>query len=280
MIGPRRSRFVPTSVGRSHDFRIAAGYTACGRRFGPSRSQPLMSRMITEDDLKDFPADRSLAFLRFERLRGRLEEAQQIAHENEGTDRYEFDYMSSVLAAAGEYEIQELMGYEMPLVQDGDARAKCRQFRLRAEHVAMRLLIRHSHHTNEYSVAFDAATKERLRHHLGQIRIAVDKLEVSDAKRDRLYTRIEALQLEIDRDRTRIESLAALIAEAADGAEPVLRVAEKIAGIFGKAKQIADEQARLPAPKQPKRIEGPKKQIAAPRKPKQTFKQLDDEIPF
>jgi hypothetical protein len=44
-----------------------------------------------------------------------------------------------------------------------------------------------------YSVALDSATKSKIRHHLQQIKDIVDRLEVSERKKEALYSKINAL---------------------------------------------------------------------------------------
>jgi hypothetical protein len=246
-----------------------------------------MTGMITEDELLNLPEDPELAFVHFERLaRARLDKALSNAHPEANTERYELDYMSNVLGAAKAYDIESLTAWMLPHVNENDVWVTCRQFRADAEHVAIQLHIKHTRQLRQFSVKFDAAAKEKLRHHLAQMRAMVDKLELAHAKKEGLFKRINALEQEIDRDRTRYEMLAALLvdasddlANAADRWVPTLRA---IAGIFRKSKEIEDEQrGQLPSPKEPKRIEPPRSPLVAPKKARNGFeKKLDDEIPF
>jgi hypothetical protein len=238
-----------------------------------------MTTMITEAELIGLPEEPELAFVHFERLaRARLDEAVSNAHPEMVTDRYELDYMSNVLGAAKAYEIAELVDWTLPRVSDDGVWVTCRQFRADAEHVAIQLHIKHARRLRQFSVKFDAAAKEKLRHHLAQMRSMVDKLEVSPAKRERLFSRINALEQEVDRDRTRYEMLAALLvdgsedaATAADRWVPTLRT---IASIFRKSKEAEDERlSQLPAPKERKRIEAPREQTEQPKPPPARLRQ-------
>ena len=132
-----------------------------------------------------------------------------------------------------------------------------------------------------YSVRLDAPAKIKLRHLLSEIREAVAALDVSVTKKDRLYARINALQDEVDRERTREQAFGALMIEACDDIgeaakllEPVVRIIERVGAAIGVAKRAEDARPKLPRPKEPKRIEA--------RKPaKKSFdKDLDGEIPF
>ena len=96
------------------------------------------------------------------------------------------------------------------------------------------------------------------------MRAMVDNLDLSFAKKGRLFNRINALQQEIDRDRTRYEMLAGLVVDGSDNLAQVadrwLPTLQAIVNVFRTSKETEDEQrARLPTPKQPKRIEPPKR---------------------
>jgi len=54
----------------------------------------------------------------------------------------------------------------------------------------------------------------------------VEKLEISDGKKEALFDRIAALENEVDKDRTRLEAYGALVIEAA--------------GVLGEAAQKAE----------------------------------------
>src|SRR5262249_2515394 len=148
-----------------------------------------------------------------------------------------------------------------------------------ARYYRERLQIRHGRRTQGYSVKFDAPTKQKLRHHLQQMRELVDKVEVEQKKKEALFSKINALQEEVDRDRTRLESFADLTVTAAGildtALEPINKILNSIARVIHGAQQ--EEQKQLPAPRKPKQIEGPK-EAKAPQGGKRG--DMDDEIPF
>ncbi len=142
------------------------------------------------------------------------------------------------------------------------------------EHYRIILSIRNGRRVQGYSVQFDAATKEKLRHHLRQMRELVDKCEIEQDKKEALFSKINSLQDEVDRDRTRLDAFADLAIEASGvldvALEPVNKILTSIARVFWGAQK--EEAKRLPAPRPRKQIEGP----SATRK----HGDLDDEIPF
>jgi hypothetical protein len=142
------------------------------------------------------------------------------------------------------------------------------------------LEIRHGRRMQGYSVRFDAATKVRVQHHIEQLRGIFEKLEVEQDKREALFNRLNELQKEVDRERTRFDAYAALAVEVAgvigDAVEKskVLDVLNAIAKVIWGSKK-EEETKRLPAPSTPKRIEAPRVPTPSVRKG-----DMDDEIPF
>jgi hypothetical protein len=123
-------------------------------------------------------------------------------------------------------------------------------------------------------------TKQKIRHHLAQLKELTGKLEISTAKREAIYARILALEMEMERERTRLEVVAALVLETATVAgevgeklEPWRKWVDSIANLFGLAKDKDSQHPSLPAPEDRKRLDPPKRQLPSPTPD-------DSEIPF
>ncbi len=145
--------------------------------------------MISEEDAATHvglkPEQR---FYLTERLaRDRLANARQEAGRNGSPEYDEFDYVIEVMAAAEAFGIPELHGWRLPSHSDDEAQAICRNFRAEATKVSQKLMLKYagvpSHDPN--TVALDAATKERLRFHLGQVRAIIDTDPMPDWKKTR-----------------------------------------------------------------------------------------------
>ena len=97
-----------------------------------------------------------------------------------------------------------------------------------------------------------------------------------------LFGKLNELQSEVDRERTRFDAFAALAIEAGgvvgDVVEKsnILKLLDSIAKVFWGSKK-EEETKRLPAPTPPKRLEPPR---APASKPAPRKGDLDDEIPF
>jgi hypothetical protein len=124
---------------------------------------------------------------------------------------------------------------------------------------------------------------------LSQIKDAVDKLEVPEAKREALYRRISDLENEVDRDRTRFGAYSALLLEAAATTgkaarklKPLMKLLQPITILLAIAKESENAQLRLPPAPALKRLEPPRLNLPSPEPepPNQPLNDLDDDIPF
>jgi hypothetical protein len=226
---------------------------------------------------EDLPRDPEEAFLHLERqFRDECEERARSVAQDESPNIHYVHYMASVIAAIQELGLEAQFNKPLPTIGETtydtylDFGKDVRYYRTRLE-------IRHGRRVQGYSVKFDAATKDRLRHHLKQMRGLVDKAEVEWDKKEALFSKINALQEEIDRDRTRLDALADLTVTAAGildtALEPINKILNNVARVFHGAQQ--EEQKRLPAPTPRKQIEGPKENPQGGKRG-----DMDDEIPF
>lgn len=238
--------------------------------------------MIDEQDVAALAGlGREQKFCMIEQLaRRKLSDARRFAGPNDWPEITEYDYAVSVSAAAAEFGITDLADFELPWPSDPETEDRCKMFRARATRVSQQLLFRHG--TKSTTVSLDASTKEKISHWLKQMREAVQSAEVAQEKKDRLFSLIDELQAEVDRDRTPVHAagelwvtLCTYIGEGAKKAlEPTTPFIERVCGALGLAKSAEDaNQRKLPQAPQPKRIEGPPKSNGFGRA-------LDDEIPF
>jgi hypothetical protein len=244
-----------------------------------------MSETLATYEYPELPLDAEDAFLVLEdRFRRECETAVRHASEHDNVSIYYTDYIAQVLGAAEELRLVEAaFEKEVPAIQDVDFHTY-QNFSKRVKHYRTRLEIRHGRRVQGNSVSFDAPTKAKLHHMLKPVREIFSKLEVGEGKREALFSKLEALEVEIDRNRTRFDAFAALTIEAADVVgeaierSRLLDVLNAIARIFGSAK-TEEETRQLPAPNKPKQIEyqkpGPSKKPAMAERG-----DLDSEIPF
>ena len=186
-------------------------------------------------------------------------------------DRDYYSYMNRVLGAKDELQVKILMEYKPPTL------AMIREIDFlfiagEVDRLRTRVQIRSSIRNKAYSVRFDAATKQKVRHLLNQIKEIVDEVELDDRKKEALYSKINALANEVDRDRTHVQAFGALVVEvagivgeAADKMEPARKWLDSIAKCFGTAKSHEDANPQLAPHREPKKIEPPRKRLPAPK---------------
>ena len=194
----------------------------------------------------------------------------------------------TVQAAAKEYEIEGLQGFDLPWRTEDNCKEKCQMFRDQASGVAQRLLLRHGSRNDPNTVAFDSKTKEKLRFHLSQVRAVIMKDPMPDWQKQEWFEAIAALEAQIDKSRTALVAFLEVAGKALSLSVPISEAIGKLVAIAKEAKLIEAARAMFGAPVTPKQIEGPKaKQLPAPMAKPSTGgfgggfdKALDDKIPF
>jgi hypothetical protein len=245
------------------------------------------------DPYVELPDDPEQAFIFLEEhFRNECDNALKQADQNERVDIYYVRYISNVIAAIEALGIQAAFEREVPSIREVSWETYM-QFSNDVEHYKTKLRIQHAHRTQGYSVRFDQAAKQKLRHYLHEMRAVVDALEVDEKKKNALYTRMNDLQSEIDRDRTRFDAVASLSIAAAGVLGEVMEKSQ-IRGLLNSIERVfwgaqSDAQQQLPAPPKPRQIEGPRTERASQgrtRPPQATAQKgngandLNDEVPF
>lgn len=233
----------------------------------------------------DLPDDHEKAFVYLERqFRSQLDESLRD-NDQGGFDAYcKRKYMSSVIAAAKSLDIPGIADYSAPF-NDREVWDAFEGFETDVLNLTIQIEINHSRRRKKYSVVFDSAERQRIRHYIEQIRTTVEESDIPEGKRDAIFKKLSELTLEIDRDRTRFEVVADAIRGVArlsgdverEGAEPWWKWVKLIFGLIDDAKE-KEPQSSLPAPEERKRLEPPRKQLPPPDKP--FNRNLDDDIPF
>jgi hypothetical protein len=247
-----------------------------------------MSDQFTTYEYTELPIDPEEAFLVLEdRFRRECEMAVRESGEHDNVSVYYTDYIAQVLGAAEELGLVEAaFEQDVPAIQDVDFHTY-QNFSKRVKHYRTRLEIRHGRRVQGHSVSFDAPTKAKLQHLLKPVGEIFSKIDVNERKRESLFSKLRALQAEIDRGRTRFDAFAALTIETADivgeavERSKLLEVLNSVARIFGTAKE-EEKTKQLPAPTKPKQIEHQNRNRTlksnGPLGDKR--RDMDDEIPF
>lgn len=232
------------------------------------------------------PRDPEQAFLLLEKhFRDECEQRIAQMSQDDNIRVFYVDYIAQVLATISELGLTAEFNDRVPAIEDVDYNTYL-NFSKDVKHYRTSLEIRHGRRLQGYSVSFDLATKEHVKHHIGKLRDIFEKLEVEEKKREALLGKLTDLQSEVDRNRTRFDAYAALMIEAAGvmGAavekSGALHLLNAIARVIHGAK-VEEETKQLPAPKPPRQIEPPRAPAPSKKsKPRDFSADPDDEIPF
>ena len=242
--------------------------------------------MITDEELAQLPDDPELAFVAFERIvRARLyEEEQKGEHDQYGTESYRLEYINKVLAAARVYGISALAQWQVPPVNSNIADAYV-QFTSDVDHFTTQIRIANAPRDRRNSVGLDTNTKAKIRHHIEQIKGAIQEADLPEPKRESLYAKLSSFALEVDKKRTNLQAGMAFYIAVCDGIgqgfeklESARKWIDSIATLLGRAKDVEESlRPRLPCSEEQKQLEAPREQS---RPSEQSAGGLDDEIPF
>src|SRR5262245_9941295 len=240
--------------------------------------------MIPEEDF-DAASEGSpeLAFVRLERrFRAAYEQNLRNAENDNGMWRhYTIEYMNHTVAAAKALGLDILEFFTLPSDQDSSVYDQYQRFRQEVDHLTVQIQIAHVRSGPKNSVALEESEKKHLRAYVDAIKGIIDKSSLFPAKKERLYDKINAFLVELDRDRTPLQkihdivlSLANTGGEAVEELEPAWKWVKLAAALLGARQER--EQSKLPPP--PKKLGPPKRKLPAPKKGGSS--DLDDEIPF
>jgi hypothetical protein len=247
--------------------------------------------MISDEELEQLPENPDLAFVGFERImRARVDEQERqelrLAEEGVGfsADSYRREYINKVLAAARVYGIAALESWRIPSVQD-DIMGSYIAFTSEVDNFTTQVRLRNAPRNRQNSVGLDGTIKVKIHHYIGQIRAAIEKADLPEPKRDSLYTKLNSFALEVDKNRTNLQSGMAIYIAVCDGIgqgfqklEPARKLIDSIGTLLGRAKEVEDNfRPALSRPGERKQLEAPRARLASP-EPKRD--NLDGEIPF
>jgi hypothetical protein len=282
---------VPLCIGPRQEARLT--WAGQGRWASPVPGSSLHSCHPGGDAMPDpiyddLPDEEELIFLKLESaFRETCERNVIELQRNEENGYFPAEqylrYMRQTTAIATELQLGILHDVPMPNAEDFSI-SDYRNFLGQVDYWRTVFSVRHARRSSGYSVRFDARTRSIINHHLGQIREIIQRLEVDEWKRDSLLNCLDALQVEIDKNRSGYEvfgafviEISGVLGEAADNLKPVQRLIDSVAGLIWGTKH-AEQTKSLPSRAPRKQIPGPKTE--PPKMPRGKRSDMDDEIPF
>lgn len=232
---------------------------------------------ITDEEMADLPDDDELAFVVYEeRLRART---RNRVSENEGST-LEREYVNHILAFLKVVNIDVPVNREPPY---GDQQfwVWYHQFVQEIDLHSVGVRLAHARGAGSgITTAIYLSEDYRTEIHslLGRVRKVVNAADLPDPKKDDIYDKINALQSEVDRSKTRLDAFLSrwldvtnAAGEGAENLEPVVKLLGHVMKVFGRAKTEHDV-GQLPPPEVTEKLPSP-----ATDQPSQAD---GDEIPF
>ena len=215
--------------------------------------------MISDEALKNLPSDPELAFVEFERI------IRNSITDKNGEIEYgkARQYVNLLYAFIDEHKID--VGIDSTRAISDNTGFYNHILEL-AERFATRVRIRkHRDVSPNFTsvVRFNSDYREQVHEKISLIRKILLAADIREARREELFRKLNALASEVDKEHTTSEALTSIwleatqaIGEGAENLEPVLKLLERIAKIFGKARSEEDVK-ELPAGQVQRLLEGP-----------------------
>lgn len=231
--------------------------------------------MLTDEDWKDLPNDLESAFATLDdRLWEKVEEARTGSY-NLPDDSYHINMR--IVDQAEHMYVQMIKGFvdetslNIDLLSDDDTEEYewnkyFAKFRGKVVYYRARLGARNKaafFAKPGEEVVLSNEFKHEIHTLINRIRKIVNASELDEQKKDSIYSRINELSDEVDRSTTKLGrfkvvwlDMTEAVGEGFENLEPAVKMLERIARIFGKARAETDP-AQLPGPETPKQISGP-----------------------
>jgi len=254
---------------------------------------------ITKEELDDLPDDPRLAFSEFVRLSEHrlLERTAKFNDDSESSWRLveeaRHSFMNIVVAAAKRYQIEPFTTLDVPRIADFGYDTH-RQFKADLDHYMTQLLIENSARGKRDTVFIENKPKDSIRGYLYGLRTCIEKSNLNDSKKEKLFKKLNEFETELDRKRVNILAVTKLTLEILalpggvwESSEMVHKLTTNVLQTVGEAKVAEEESRALPsaapsvALSPPRQEEANPKQLSPPTSSGWALPpNFDDEIPF
>ena len=235
------------------------------------------NKIITDEEMADLPGDSELAFVIYEeKLRSKTRDLDV-----EYPERLDREYANHILAFIDVCNL-EIPVIGQPPINTSDFWDWYNAFIQVIDIHTVKFRLAHARDAGSditTAIYLSEDYKTEIHNLLGRVRKVVNAADLPDAKKDDIYDKINALQSEVDRSKTRLDAFLSrwldvtnAAGEGAENLEPVVKLLGHVMKVFGRAKTEHDV-GKLPPPKVPQKLPSP-----ATDQPPQA--DLDDEIPF
>lgn len=248
---------------------------------------------MTWEDWQDLPEDKGEAFavvvrLSLKKLDKKVNELRaEGLEENEWSLIHDaqYDFMTSMLGVAKNWEVPIFADYEMPEAYNFDSQWN-RRFQADLNHFLAQMAAGQVTRRRELSVELDSKTKSSIRGYIHALKEAIDDSHMTDARKSALRKRLNAFERELDGQRVSIVAISLIAIELLghpgavwQSAELAQKLVSNVLTSLGEGKAAEDDAraAALPPP-QLKITAAPRYETAPARTA--TSYDLNDDIPF
>lgn len=251
---------------------------------------------ITAEEIADAPEDPAMAFAELVGIAERRL-AEQVEPFLDDQDAFykvaeaRHGFMNVAIGLARSFKIEPFASLDVPRRKDFD-NADYVEFKADLDHYLTQLLVDNTIRNRRNSVLLVEKDKERIRVHVHAIKEAIDKADLSAAKRSALHKKLADFEAALEKTRLNLME-ATMFAIAILGlpgavwasADVVGKLTQTVLVIVAEAKVVDDENRRLALPEAPAALMPPRKDDLRPTFGKSKSgaalaEELDDEIPF
>jgi hypothetical protein len=194
--------------------------------------------------------------------------------------------MNVIVAAAKRYEIKPFVSMSV-LTYSNYRETDHRQFKADLDHYVTQLILDKSLRSRQDTVAILPNSKERIRRYVSGLRQCIEQANMTDAKREALFQKLEAFEAELEKRRLNTMMVArfsyfilSMPGTIWASAEITHKLVTSVMQVVAEAKAAEVVTKALPAA-------APPKALSAPREVKQSAfagcafsNDLDDDVPF
>jgi hypothetical protein len=240
--------------------------------------------MDEENEFASLPDNSEEAFAVLHRRR--MRELDEAYEENRGGVWMERAYVDCMISFDDVYGLDILSDLKNPPLNDQDFGPYYTAFRRRCEMTSMKVLMEAARRAKagvSTVVCLSQPSKAAIHRLIGEIRVQIYAIKISDELRHSLLAKLNAFAAEVDKEKTSTQALYAgmieasrAIREASDELQPVFDRLDRISKWIEKADKIAD---KLLPWRERRQIEKPQPKIEDKR-PNLSNVDLDDDVPF
>ncbi|MCK2054753.1 hypothetical protein [Methylobacterium sp. 37f] len=216
----------------------------------------------------------------------KMKEVELAYEENRGGRWMERAYVDCMISFDDVHGLDILSDLKNPPIEDRDFDPYFANFRRHCEMTAMKVLMEAARRTKSgvnTVVSLSHPSKAAIHRLIGEIRVQIYAINISDELRHSLLAKLNAFAAEVDKDKTSTQALYAgmieasrAIREASDELQPVFDRLDRISKWIEKADKIAD---KLLPWRDRRQIEKPQARIEDKRSSRGS-PAFDDDVPF